>query len=346
MSLIVNIKKRLSHNFLLNVNFESEGFLGILGASGCGKSMTLKCIAGIEKPDEGFILLDGRVLFDSIKRINIKPQERRVGYLFQNYALFPQMNALKNIMLPLNVPKVEKEIIAEQWIEKFGLHGLEKRLPHELSGGQQQRAALARMLIASPLAVLLDEPFSALDSELREYMQLEFLKLVEAETSSFKNAILVTHSRDEVYRLCPNLAIMDNGKIITNGSTHKIFDNPKTVASARLTGCKNISKIIQKNDHKVYAVDWGVEICTDERVGDKVTHIGIRAHNFISASNSHNYNRIAIDDYKRSCGPFEELVVFTNKNTKKEIWWKFERQANTEIPKELFLPPAAILLLE
>ncbi|MDR2785846.1 MAG: ATP-binding cassette domain-containing protein, partial [Treponema sp.] len=188
MSLKVAVRKRLSRTFTLETEFETrDGFppggslgdeadapqdrppqcLGILGASGSGKSMTLKCIAGIEKPDEGHIELNGRVLFDSAKRINLKPRERRVGYLFQNYALFPRSRVLENITMGLPLPGEERIRKAREWIARFGLSGFEDRYPAQLSGGQQQRTALARMLIRDPELILLDEPFSALDSALR-----------------------------------------------------------------------------------------------------------------------------------------------------------------------------------
>jgi molybdate transport system ATP-binding protein len=151
MGFKVSIRKRLSRQFQLEAEFESrDGCLGILGASGCGKSMTLKCIAGIECPDGGHISVNGRVLFDSALGINLKPQDRRVGYLFQNYALFPRMTVLGNIVAGLPGKRSENAARARQWLDRFGLGGLENRYPSQLSGGQQQRTALARMLIRSP----------------------------------------------------------------------------------------------------------------------------------------------------------------------------------------------------
>ena len=180
MSINLKIRKKLSKTFTLQAEISSgEGCLGILGASGSGKSITLKCIAGIEKPDEGFIEINGRVLFDSAKKINLKPQNRRVGYLFQNYALFPKMNVFENITVSLKLPQSEKKALAEKWIKRLRLMGFEGRYPRNLSGGEQQRVALARMLICEPSAVLLDEPFSALDTNLREYMQLQLQELLD-----------------------------------------------------------------------------------------------------------------------------------------------------------------------
>ncbi len=166
MSIEVNIKKRLG-DFQLDVAFTAENeIMALLGASGCGKSMTLKCIAGIETPDTGRIVLDGRVLFDSEKRINVKPQKRKAGYLFQQYALFPNMTVWQNIAAGLRNKKKADEVLP-RIIDSMHLNGMERKRPHELSGGQQQRVALARILVNEPDVVLLDEPFSALDSHLR-----------------------------------------------------------------------------------------------------------------------------------------------------------------------------------
>ena len=182
MSLIVDIKKRLG-SFSLSAQLEAgEGVTGILGSSGCGKSMTLKCIAGIERPDSGHIELDGVVLYDSRKRIDLHPQQRRVGYLFQNYALFPNMTLKQNILCGLrNQPdKAQREKEADDMIAMMGLQGLEKHRPYQLSGGQQQRAALGRILVNKPRLLMLDEPFSALDTYLRERLQAEMRELLKS----------------------------------------------------------------------------------------------------------------------------------------------------------------------
>ena len=206
----VSIRKRLGA-FYLDVEFATEASsLGILGASGSGKSMTLKCIAGIVTPDEGRIAINGRVVYDSKQGINIKPQKRKVGYLFQDYALFPTYNAYHNITAGLRgMSTAQKREKAEGLIKRFHLEGLEKHYPYQLSGGQQQRVALARIIAYEPDVILLDEPFSALDSHLRLQMQQE----VQALLPIFDTAIMVTHNQEEAHKLCSALYVIDGGRI-------------------------------------------------------------------------------------------------------------------------------------
>ena len=192
MSLLVDIKKDFGR-FRLDAAFETDSgsVMGLLGASGCGKSVTLKCVAGIERPDEGRIVLDGRVLFDSAKRIDLTPQQRRVGYLFQNYALFPNMTLAQNIAVGVRDRAKRKETVA-RLVKAFYLEGSEGKYPRQLSGGQQQRTALARILASEPEALLLDEPFSALDSYLKWQVELELAELLD----TFPGPVLfVTHDR-------------------------------------------------------------------------------------------------------------------------------------------------------
>ena len=199
----VTIKKKLG-NFLLDVDFCMDGgVFAILGASGCGKSMTLKCIAGIERPDEGRIVLNDRVLFDSAKRINLPPQKRKVGYMFQDYALFPAMNVVQNIQAGMGRKPDPKKV--REYITGFQLGGLERHMPDQLSGGQKQRVAMARMLAAEPEVLLLDEPFGALDALTRIQMQKEILRIQEKEGTTM---VMVTHDIDEAIYLGDRIVVM------------------------------------------------------------------------------------------------------------------------------------------
>jgi molybdate transport system ATP-binding protein len=308
--------------------------------------MTLKCIAGIEKPDEGHIELNGRVLFDSAGKINLKPRERRVGYLFQNYALFPRSRVLENITMGLPLPKEERIRKAREWIARFGLNGFEDRYPARLSGGQQQRAALARMLIRDPELILLDEPFSALDSTLREQMQLYLAELLALRS----DVILVTHSRDEAYKLCAEMLVLEEGRILGRGKTRELFRNPGSVGIARLTGCKNISPVKRTGEYELRALDWGLTLRTTLPVDPGITHAGIRAHDFCPEASASAVNRIRVRLTRRLEEPFEEVVLFTNADAKGpeergEIWWKFSKYSKAGVPEYLYIPRESLLLL-
>ena len=274
MSLKVNIKKKLG-NFNLDVAFETErGVFAILGASGCGKSMTLKCIAGIETPDEGRIELNGRVLYDSAKKINLTPQKRRVGYMFQDYALFPNMTVEQNIKAGMGRHPEEEKV--KSYIIRFRLEGLEKQYPTQLSGGQKQRVAMARMIASEPDILLLDEPFSALDSYLKWELEQEMRDML-AEVE--KPVLFVSHNRDEVYRLCNMVSCIDHGKMEVIEETKEFFHNPKTKTAAVLSGCKNISAVEIVDDHHIKALDWGITLCVPE-IPEDTKAVGIRAHSF------------------------------------------------------------------
>lgn len=282
MALYVDIEKNFG-SFRLRTQFEAgEGVLGILGASGCGKSMTLRCIAGLVKPDRGKILLDGETLFDSERRINLPPQSRRTGLLFQNYALFPNMTVWQNLMAGCLSRERDRKQAASRislMMEKFCLNGLENHRPSQLSGGQQQRAALARILLSKPRLLMLDEPFSALDGYLRWNMELELYGILEEFGGT---ALFVSHSRDEIYRICDRACVMDQGSSSPVIPVKTLFEKPETLSASLLSGCKNYSAAEPAGTHQIYAKDWGVTLESEQPVTDTVTHIGIRSH-FIHA---------------------------------------------------------------
>lgn len=276
MSLEVRIKKRFAR-FVLDVDFETgEGITGLLGSSGCGKSVTLKCIAGLITPDEGRIVLDGRVLFDSAKGINLPPQRRRVGYLFQQYALFPNMTVAQNIAAGVREKKTRGEKVAAL-VQAFHLEGQEEKYPSMLSGGQQQRVALARILANEPAALLLDEPFSALDSYLKWQVELE---LADRLVSFPGPAVFVTHAREEIYRLCSHVCVLDRGRSEPVQGVKELFQAPTTLSACLLSGCKNISRARSVGEGQVEAIDWGVKLQTGRAIPQGLTHVGVRAHNF------------------------------------------------------------------
>ena len=213
--LYAEFTKKLA-SFELDIHIESDcSMLGIFGASGSGKSMTLKCVAGIERPDKGIIKLNGRTLFDSDKRIDLKPQERRVGYLFQEYALFPNMTVEGNIMAGLHrLPLGERKNTADLLMESFHIAHLSSQRPDSLSGGERQRVALARIFASQPELLLLDEPFSSLDTVLK----CELIPEMKKAIGDFgKGCMMVSHDVAELNALCDNVTTItagNNGDIV------------------------------------------------------------------------------------------------------------------------------------
>ncbi len=276
MELFVDITKKLQ-GFRLKAGFETGvEALGLLGASGSGKSMTLRCIAGLEKPDKGRIVLNGRVLFDSEQGINIPCRKRKIGFLFQNYALFPNMTVEENIGFALDhLDKQRRKGIVGQMLEMVKLEGMEKRYPFQLSGGQQQRVALARALAIEPEALLLDEPFSALDDYLRGHMVKQLIDTL----SGYRGVTLfVTHNMEEAYRVCSKLVVLTEGRVEAQGDKEMLFQRPPTQTTARLTGCKNFSEAVFIEGDRLKAVDWGVELKLKVPLTEEVRHVGLRAH--------------------------------------------------------------------
>jgi molybdate transport system ATP-binding protein len=345
MSLYVKIKKRLGQ-FILDVEFTSEkGVAGLLGASGCGKTLTLRSISGIMTPDEGRIVLNGVTLFDSEKHINLSPQQRRVGYLFQNYALFPNMTVEQNIACGLHHEKNRKlrgKAVAEM-IEKMRLSGLELRQPSKLSGGQQQRTALARILVGRPEILLLDEPFSALDSYLRDQLLTELRNTLQTFDG---DTLMVTHSRDEAYKLCNTLAIMDNGRLVRWGDTKEIFTDPATRTAAVLTGCKNIVDAKKVGDTMVYVPEWGETFDAGQTVNDNFCAVGVRAHCFSEEIKENAFSVRVVEQIEE---PFEWTIKFLYQGQREDsepIWWRIAKGDKREdIPNYIGIASKDLLLL-
>ena len=278
--LLVDLEKNLTSSFTLKAKFTANGKpLGILGASGSGKSLTLRCIAGLQTPTQGRIVLNGRVLFDSKDGINIPPHQRHIGFVFQNYALFPHMKVAQNISFGLHdLPKAQRKEQVWKYIELMQLQGLENRYPHQLSGGQQQRVALARAMAIAPEALLLDEPLSALDSYLRNQIE----KLLTEVFSTYEGVTLfVTHKLEEAYRTCDNILVFSEGKVIASGSKEDIFQHPPTFRVAQLTECKNFSPVEIIDNQKIKALDWGCNLQVIEPLTKPIKYVGIRAHHLI-----------------------------------------------------------------
>ena len=316
--LYADIHKRIG-GFGLNVMIKSDASrIGILGESGSGKSMTLKSIAGIETVDAGHIEVDGRVLYDSGSKTDLKPQKRNVGYMFQNYALFPTMNVLKNVMAGLGRATDDNRSKAMDMLRRFRMDGFEDKFPWELSGGQQQRVALARIMVTEPSLILLDEPFSALDSYLRDRMQVEMLEMLEDYRGQ---VVMVSHSRDELYRFSEELFIVSDGHIIRHGETKAVFREPWSAVAARLTGCKNLSSARRIDGHTVEAADWGITLKLEREIPPHVNYIGFRAHSFEPIWGEYQENCVKCDLIRVDDLPFEKNYYIRTANSDSPLCW-------------------------
>ncbi|MGA8766721.1 MAG: sulfate/molybdate ABC transporter ATP-binding protein [Candidatus Acidiferrales bacterium] len=286
MALEIQIEKKLPE-FTLDVSFTAGNApLSILGPSGAGKTMLLRCIAGLERAHRGRIALDDRVLLDTDRHIQVRARDRHVGMLFQHYALFPHRTVAENIAFGLkNLPREEQARRVTALLERTHIGGLEQRYPRELSGGEQQRAALARALAIEPDALLLDEPLSALDTHLRSQMEAQ---LQETFAAYRRPALLVTHNIEEAYRLGEQMLVLSRGRVAAFGAKEEIFRHPPTLEVARLTGCKNFSRARALSENTIEALDWGCKLRVTQAPAGPVAHVGIRAHHidFVEAGRS------------------------------------------------------------
>ncbi len=297
----VRLLKKIT-NFLLDVEFKAgQEIIGVYGPSGSGKSLTLRYLAGLERPDSGRIVLNGRTLYDSTLGINVPPRERRIGFVFQNYALFPHLNVEKNIAFGLqHLPVPERQRRTALLLEKMRLEGLDKRYPHQLSGGQQQRVALARALITDPEILLLDEPFSAVDNQVKGKLEQEILGLA----SDYQGTVLmVTHNLREAYRMASRIITIADGRILQNDEKSKIIRYPTTRTLARIVGTKNIfdGRVIGTGEDISYIQvnEFGIKLTVNEKINPgKEVILGIRPTeirlitDFSPDANS-SYNRFA-----------------------------------------------------
>ena len=240
----------------------------------------------------------------------------------------------------IGLPKDYDKNILSDMINRFQLGGLEKRYPRQLSGGQQQRVALARILAYGPDVILFDEPFSAMDTFLKEQLRIELVKLLK----NFDGlSIMVTHDRDEAFQFCDKLIVLDEGKIIAKGDTYDIFENPKKVQVARLLGCKNISEVEIIDDYHIKSVEWGITFEVPEKISSNITHMGIRAHDF-SAAEKEDINAFDTKNATLLEMPFEWEITLAN-----GLWWKYDKHIDDhefKVPEYIKVDPKDILLLE
>ena len=274
--LTIAVERRLE-NFTLDVGFQTKrGPVGLLGPSGAGKSMTLRMIAGVTKPERGRIVLSGRVLFDSAAGANVPAAARGIGVVFQDYALFPHLTVAENVGFGLRrLDSAARDARVGRTLAALRIAELAHRYPKEISGGQRQRVAIARCMVLEPKALLLDEPFAALDPHLRRQTE-EQLRETLAEFDG--PVVFVTHDMEEAFRFCNDLLVLNDGKVIASGPKHELFERPRTVAAARLTGCKNVTAAKRVGEKRVAVPAWECELTTAEPVPEMLSDIGFRSH--------------------------------------------------------------------
>ena len=342
MTLHAEIHKSFG-NFQIDVELDAGNeTLAILGASGSGKSLTLGFIAGIMKPDRGRIIIDGVDVFSSEKNISLPPQKRRTGLMFQNYALFPNMTVTQNIMAG---QKRRNPAEVCDMLTRFGLESVKDSYPAKISGGQKQRTALARMLLSRPRIMMLDEPFSALDSHLRFQTERELLNVINDFGGT---VILVSHNRDEAFRLCRKIAVIHDGHVEIVGTKEDVFSDPKTRNAAILTGCKNISRAKFTTEGKIFASDWGIELqCRDYR--NDTRYAGVRMHSITAGQNGANIFACRVVQVIEN--PFSFTVMLIPKNARGNViplGWEMDKNLWHKVKGEnvtVSIPPENILLL-
>ena len=327
------------HN--INVNVKEGEFFTFLGPSGCGKTTTLRTITGFIEPVSGTVSVNNQDI------THVPIEKRNIGIVFQSYALFPTMTVYDNIAFGLKLKKLKKPEIDQKVREiarKVDLSDEQlKKAVSQLSGGQQQRVALARIMVNQPQLLMLDEPFSALDSHLRLRLQMEMKELLN---SFGRDVLMVTHSRDEAYHMCSEIAVMDMGSIKTVKETKALFADPESICAASLTGCKNIAKAEKVGDCEVNVPEWGIHLTTAQPVRDNVVAVGIRAHYFNTKAQQNRAPVVYVGEMEE---PFEVSVRFRWANQRPDteplLWRVSKDKRGQSFPETFGVAPANILLL-
>jgi molybdate transport system ATP-binding protein len=234
----VALTKRLP-GFTLDVAWHAgDGVAVLFGPSGAGKTLTLQCLAGLIRPDSGRVTVGERVLFDAARGIDVPPQRRRIGYVFQGYALFPHLTVADNVGFGLRqAPRAVRRERVARVLARLGLGALARRYPRELSGGERQRVALGRALAIEPELLLLDEPLSALDAPLRRSLRDELRALLSEVGTA---AVVVTHDVTEAYRLADRIVVYDGGRVVQSAARAELLWQPASEAVARIMGIRNL----------------------------------------------------------------------------------------------------------
>ena len=281
-------------------------------------------IGALDTPTSGKVLIDGKDIFSMNDKKLTVFRRRNIGFIFQAFNLVPELTVEQNILCALKKEKdpAARRAACAEALRAMRLEELAKRLPGALSGGQQQRAALARILAAKPRILMLDEPFSALDSYLREEVEGEVGSLLAGFAGT---ALLVTHNRDEAYRLCREMIVMDGGEVLRAGTTKEVFADPRTRAAARLTGCKNILPCTRVGEHTVHLAGWEQPLTVALPVPEGCRAVGIRAHDFAPCAPG-TPNSLPVQAVSTSENPFDWNMIFTLPGGETRLWWKVSKE--------------------
>lgn len=342
-------------NFRLELQFQAgRGAMGLLGASGAGKSMTLRLLAGLSTPDRGRIVLNGKTLFDSTSKVSVPAAHRRIGMVFQDYALFPHLTVAENVAFGLHsIPASERAIRVARQLAQMHIGELAGRYPREISGGQRQRVAIARCMAIEPDALLFDEPFAALDPHLRRQME----EKLRAALCGYNGVIVfVTHDMEEAFRFCTELLVLDMGKKIASGPKQALFEQPRSVAAARLTGCKNIVPARRVDACRLAIESWNCTLALAAPSTGPILHLGYRSHHFRFQRDASGENCFPCWLIETSEAP-HEITLYLRLHEEPKPWDAPHLQA--DIPKEhwrmlstqpqpwiIQLDPSRLLLLD
>ena len=279
----------------------------VIGPSGSGKSVLIRSINGLERPDSGELTVNGIDMM--AKKVDTRKLASEVAMVFQGYNLYPHKTVLENVTFApikvLKVPKAEAEEAGRAYLERVGLSSKLDKYPDQLSGGQQQRVALARMLAARPGILMLDEPFSALDSHLKGVLEQNLVSLFDA----FEGTILyVSHDIDESLRFCDRIAVVDASRIVEMDAGHELVNRPQSVAGLKLSGCKNAPAAVYAGPHAVHVPPWGIDVHTAQEVPRDVKCLGLRAFYVERAEGpGENCYRVRVD--RVSDARFERMAL-------------------------------------
>ena len=349
MAISVEIQKEY-HGKMQHISFQTTSSrIGILGDSEERVRLLLQCIVGVETPDQGKISIDGKSIYDSEKEINFKPQERKLGCLFQDYALFPFMTTAENIACGFRGDKGKKKTTVQEYLKRYHLKGAEKKYPHQLSEIEQLYTAVARMMIGEPELILLEDVFSGWTSLQKELLSQTLDPLFE----EYQGTVLLTSGNfRHIYELCEDVAVFCEGKTVAAGNVRQLYKDPQSLDAARLMGCRNYSRIERLDEHHICALDWEIVLRTAKQVEEDITYVGIYDHCFWPLDKEReNCLPVQAEKFRETLTAQQYQIKNRRKRDAAAVEWKCfhfwqEEEKNVSLPEYLYFPPEALLLLK